>query len=162
MDYDTPQGPDKIMFLDIDGVLNSRRTCIAFDGFPHSFSDSDLVKFDWVAVGLISNLCRETGCKIVLSSTWRYDYTAEQCAEAFDLPIIDITPNLMRGRGWEIAEWLEDHPEVTTYAIVDDIADMRPSQQQNFVQTDEMLGLTVVDWRKLKNILEFDYENSDF
>lgn len=46
----------KILFLDIDGVLNSDRSNMAFSGYPHSFSDADMAKFDNVALGLLRRL----------------------------------------------------------------------------------------------------------
>ncbi len=46
-----------------------------------------------------------------------------------------------RIRGREIAAWLAAHPAVTTYAIVDDDSDMLPEQMPRFVQTGYELGL---------------------
>lgn len=143
----------KVLFLDIDGVLNSRRSQMAFGGYPHDFSSADMARFDLVAVGLIRRLCRVTGCSIVLSSDWRYYTTAHLAANALDLPIMDVTPQLDASRGCEINAWLNEHPEVERYAIVDDIAAMLPSQQANFVQTDDECGLTLRDMNDLAAIL---------
>lgn len=146
--------PTKILFLDIDGVLNSRRTSVAFNGYPHSFDGTDMAKFDHVAIALIQQLCHETDCSIVLSSDWRLTNTAHEAANALDLPIMDITPNLNVKRGLEINAWLSDHPEVTTYAIVDDRADMLAEQALNFVRTDDLIGLTLTNYLDLKYILK--------
>lgn len=142
----------KALFLDIDGVLNSRRTEVAFGGYPHDFSEHDMARFDWVAVGLIRKLCRETGAQIVLSSTWRLHFTVAEVAAGLDLPIVDATPDSPAGydgRGHEIAAWLADHPEVTHYAIVDDLAVMRREQAAHFVQTNDECGLTLDDYDAL-------------
>lgn len=145
----------KILFLDIDGVLNSRRTCHAFDGYPDDFGD--MRRFDLVAVALVRRLCRETGCQVVLSSTWRYYFTAEQAAAALALPMISATStesyNDYASRGGEIRAWLAAHPEVTHYAIVDDVAAMLPEQQPHFVQTDDGFGLTLADYHRLHMLL---------
>jgi hypothetical protein len=143
----------KVLFLDIDGVLNSRRSVVAFNGYPHSFEGKDRERFDWVAVGLIRALCQETGTAIVLSSSWRILHSVHECANGLDLPIFYRTPSLSKCRGAEIAEWLSEHPEVTAYAIVDDDSDMLPEQKQYFVQTTEKNGLTIENWADLKRIL---------
>jgi hypothetical protein len=146
----------KVLFLDIDGVLNSQRTVVACKGFPHSFDGHDRDKFDWIAVGLIRKLCDETGASICLSSSWRIIHSVHECANALDLPIFDRTPSLNGPRGMEINAWLSEHPEVTTYAIVDDLSDMLPDQLPNFVQTSEKNGLSIENWADLKRILGMD------
>lgn len=143
----------KVLFLDIDGVLNSLRSCYAFKGYPHCFSAKDMAQFDHVAVSLIRRVCEETDASIVLSSTWRLMHTPHECANGLDLPIFDRTKQLNGPRGKEIAEWLSRHPEVTSYAIVDDDGDMLEEQRPYFVQTDGREGLSFSDFERLKEIL---------
>lgn len=143
----------KILFLDIDGVLNSKRTSVAFDGYPHSFSPKDMARFDMVAVALIRRLCQVTGASVVLSSDWRYDHSAHAVANGLDLPVMDVTPKLPGIRGLEINAWLAAHPEVEQYAIVDDIASMLESQQTHFVKTDDECGLSLRNYLDLLRIL---------
>lgn len=147
----------KILFLDIDGVLNSERSSFAFNGYPHDFSAHDMALFDHVAVALVRKLCAVTGCVIVLSSTWRLNFTAAQAAEALDLPIIDRTPDLgsYDTRSSEVSAWLAEHPEVTSYAIVDDVPvfDDPPANQSRFVQTDPAIGMTLDTYRALCFVL---------
>jgi hypothetical protein len=145
--------PTKVLFLDIDGVLNSERTCVAHDGFPHSFSKYDMAMFDHTAIALIRKLCEKTGCSIVLSSTWRLTSTVHEVAEGLDLPVFDATPVLPGIRGLEINAWLSAHPEVTTYAIVDDNSDMMASQMSRFVQTDFQAGLSLRNYQELRHLL---------
>lgn len=149
----------KILFLDIDGVLNSERSCFAFDGYPHSFDPGDLPKFDLVALALVRKLCRVSECAVVLSSTWRlYPDLRAQAAEALDLPIIDATPDHggYDGRSTEVTAWLAAHPEVTSYAIVDDLPvfDACPANQARFVQTDPAIGMTLATYRALRLVLD--------
>lgn len=143
----------KILFLDIDGVLNSARSCRAFDGYPHDFSDEGMRKFDSVAIGLVRKLCDKTGALIVLSSTWRMLHDISECAQGLGLPIFDRTPILEGPRGVEINAWLSKHPEVTRYAIVDDDSDMLPEQKQYFVKTNFEEGLSMHDFKALLGLL---------
>lgn len=153
--------PTKVLFLDIDGVLNSHRTCTAFGsplkgGFPHGFDADNMALFDHAAIGLIRKLCDKTDASIVLSSSWRIIHSVHDCANGLDLPIFDRTPSINtagRTRGDEIAAWLAEHPEVSRYAIVDDDGDMLADQKPNFVQTDFHDGLRYRDYENLLCIL---------
>ena len=133
----------KILFLDIDGVLNSTRSCVALGGYPHSFSEDDMRKFDVVALGLVQRLCRACPeLRIVLSSTWRTSFAPLDVGTALKLPIIDSTPVLHGRRGEEIAHWLAAHPDVQEWAIVDDDSDMLPEQRHRFVWVNHSDGLS--------------------
>jgi hypothetical protein len=145
--------PTKVLFLDIDGVLNSHRTCYATGGFPHGFEDHQKPRFDWVAVALIRRLCEGEDASIVLSSSWRIIHSVHDCANGLDLPIFDKTPSLPGVRGEEIQDWLNRHPEVEQYAIVDDNSDMLASQMDHFVQTSHQDGLRYSDYQALQRIL---------
>lgn len=153
--------PTKVLFLDIDGVLNSARTCVAFGGpliggFPHGFDETNMRLFDHAAIGLVRKLCHETGASIVLSSSWRIIHSVHECANGLDLPIFDQTPSLNhrgRIRGEEIMAWLAAHPEVTRYAIVDDDSDMLEVQIPFFVQTDFKEGLSFANYESLQCLL---------
>jgi hypothetical protein len=132
----------RVLFLDIDGVLNSHRSVVALNGYPHSVTDAHLPKFDMIAVSLVRGLCEAAGIQIVLSSSWRNDPDWHEIGPALGLPIIDRTPSLLGPRGKEIAAWLENRPEVLHYAIVDDDSDMLPEQRPFFVKTQHEDGLT--------------------
>lgn len=146
----------KVLFLDIDGVLNSERSSLALGGYPHDFSEGDMAKFDHVAIALVRHLCRVTGCSVVLSSSWREYFTPHQVANALDLPVMDKTPDLgsYETRALEINAWLAEH-HVERYAIVDDVPvfDVLPPLQARFVQTDPRIGLSLDDYRQLRHLL---------
>lgn len=146
----------KILFLDIDGVLNSVRSAIALNGYPCRERCHE--KFDKVALALIRQACKKTGAKICLSSTWRIGIkNILKFGKELDLPIIAKTPQLFmsRRRGREIQEWLEDNQKVVCkYAIVDDDSDMLKEQLPFFVQTDNYEGLLYRDYVKLLALLE--------
>lgn len=143
----------KILFLDIDGVLNSVRY---FKSISNSSYSSKLNHFDPNAVILLNRIIRETNCKIVVSSSWRY---FEECDSILFLSgvrgdIIGHTPmNIDRHsskiykpmkRGEEIHQWLENN-EWDKYLILDDDPDMEEYQKERFIQTDPNLGLTGCD-----------------
>lgn len=165
----------KVIFLDIDGVLNGTRTAIAYKGYgpgsnrPGStfYSEHEITdpKLDPVAVNMLRVLVEETGAKIVISSTWRMHYTPQAFANMFrdvydwDAPVIDRTPVHFRmsgryPRGGEISEWLEDKPEVTKYVIIDDDTDMLPYQiEHHFVNTCSHNGFSFQNFERALEIL---------
>ena len=129
---------NKIIFLDIDGVLNVIPQ--GYDEFGGIFHEHFVENLKWII--------DETAAKIVISSSWRLS-GLEYCRKMWStrkLPgeIIDMTPcegiNLKRGtlegddRGYEIQHWL-DNNEVENYVILDDDKDMLVSQMNNFVLT---------------------------
>lgn len=152
----------KIVFLDIDGVLNSTRTCVAHGGYPFDFDEKDMAQFDHTAIALVRGIVKAAGAQVVLSSAWRITHAFSDVARAFDMPIIDRTPSLCGCRGDEIKSWLGDHPEVERYAIIDDSGDMLAEQTPFFVQTDMHEGFLWRDAEKLAGLLglESAYEAS--
>lgn len=126
----------KILFLDVDGVLNTYKT-----GGLYTLTKTKLK--------LLQEIVLKTDCKIVLSSTWRKDdYAFRKLIKTLSyrgMQIYGKTPVLHNvPRGVEIAAWLEAnaHERVQRYAILDDDSDMLESQLRNFFQTDGDYGLT--------------------
>ena len=143
----------KVLFLDIDGVLNSTRTAVANGGYPHELHHREA--FDWTSIKLLQRLCDSAGVQVVLSSAWRNFCDFKDVGAAFGLSIVDRTPDHRGGpRGEEIQAWLDAHPEVTHYAIVDDDADMLEGQQAHFVRTDAFDGLLWKDFTLVCSILD--------
>jgi hypothetical protein len=126
----------KVIFLDVDGVLNNNQTRKKF-GFD--FIDKELVAF----VALIVD---QTKAKIVLSSSWRVDDKDKQLVvnalAIYGLDLFDCTPHLSSFRHVEIQSWIDNHPEVKIFAILDDWHEAEI--QGSFFQTDEDVGLTSV------------------
>lgn len=144
----------KVLFLDIDGVLNSTKTCVATGGYPMELHHRS--GFDWMAIKLLQRLCDSSGLQIVLSSAWRLHHHYDEVAGAFDLPIIGATLSSSpdgHQRGFEIRDWLARHPEVTAYAIIDDDPDMLEEQTPYFVHTSGYEGMTWANFTQLCNIL---------
>lgn len=144
----------KVLFLDIDGVLNSWRSSIAFGGMPFNIIGKDRAMFDEVAIGMIAAICERAGAQIVLSSSWRQEDYWDQIGRCLGLPIVDRTPWMFGGsRGDEIASWLGAHPEVTRYAILDDMADAGQGHEGRFIRTSMKEGFTYANAEKLAELL---------
>ena len=102
----------KVIFLDIDGVLNCRKTPNPRK-FPYIIDNELLARF--------RQLLEQTGASVVLSSTWRHDPAGIFSAKHYGVPFIDITPDMpSEPRCKEILEWLRNKPEVTRYVVIDD------------------------------------------
>ena len=123
----------KVLFLDIDGVVNNKRTKENFEGF---------MAIDPAMAALVQRIVRNTGCEIVLSSSWRLFQNSRDELERKICKFADITPILHAPRGYEIKVWLTRHPEIEHYAILDDAESILPEQRANLFQTTWDSGLT--------------------
>lgn len=122
----------KVLFLDIDGVLNSRSTS----------NFKELYPLDQYKAFLIGRIQLQTGCEVVLSSSWRNHPEGVENVSQRVVRLLDKTPWLDGCRGDEIEAWLEAHPYVEKYAILDDDSDMLDHQMPNFFKTTFEEGLT--------------------
>lgn len=155
----------KIIFLDIDGVLNSEKFSIWIHEHPEFCENGGHFWIDPEKVEMVINLCEETGAKIVISSSWRSwslratleDFSTYRDLSKLNPYIVGVTPRFINfkfmSRGYEIQDYLNSH-SVTNYCIIDDDTDMLEEQQENFVRTDCQVGLTVEDCQKVINILK--------
>ena len=162
----------KVIFLDIDGVLNTQ------DWHSRMTKDTPRDEFGWafdpVAVENLGHVVKETGASIVISSSWKFLGLAKlrEMWKIRNLPgtILDITPNTVSDevllnanldemelgvcRGNEIKEWLSKHKgEVSNYVIIDDFDDMLPEHEDHVVLTDTLIGITKFDAEKAIAIL---------
>lgn len=126
----------KLIFLDIDGVLNSQQWFI--EKCPTSLRDH----IDPKKVKLLAEIIKDTDAEIVISSTWRvehYSLILEILKSMnFDTSkIIGKTPLSNTGhRGTEIQAWISEFvKEEFTFVIIDDSSDMLETQLSNFVRT---------------------------
>lgn len=143
----------RILFLDINGVLNStafyRRRGVLRGGGIASLIDPDTIT-------RLNRLLDATGAQIVLTSTWRRGDLFEKVKDAFRIhgvhgAIIDATPDLFhlrnltpQWRGAEIQLWLHTHAADAPHVIIDDGDDMGPLVSR-LVQTDHTIGLQETD-----------------
>jgi hypothetical protein len=116
-----------IVFLDFDGVVNSKRF---LDVQAKRFRAEGRVRetrhmIDPDAVARLNGLLLETGAKVVISSSWRWLFDLPTLREilvenGFTGEVIDVTPVLPGERGFEIEKWLRDHAPDATFVIFDD------------------------------------------
>lgn len=122
----------KVLFLDIDGVVNS----------AESFKNRGFTGIDRYMAFLVGNMVDNLKIEVVLSSSWRHHDDGMEEIRKHVCSFIDITPTIDGHRGTEIKAWLDKHPEVSRYAIIDDDSDMLPEQLPNFFKTSWQVGIT--------------------
>lgn len=138
----------RVIFLDIDGVLNNASDWFALP-IAHGPGCHKGSRISPIACGLVDRLARELDADIVISSTWRIGRTVETLAAQlapFGLDperIIGKTPNLdgaendqtrtsdglivcySNRRGREIRAWMVDHGLTDDQVVIlDDDSDM--------------------------------------
>jgi len=163
---------NKLIFLDIDGVLNSEEYFLseAYKKETSAMSDAmiALVEYnthlDHKAIQLLNNLIDKSGANVVLSSTWRIINTPEQMTKMLQdrgatFKVIDRTPVLYGKvndripRGKEIKAYLKSlKVQPDSFVILDDNNDMLELKNR-LVLTRYATGLTIEDVEKALNIL---------
>jgi hypothetical protein len=153
----------RVLFLDIDGVLNSDdwddrlrddRAKPIIDQYPYCLFDPD-------AISRLNRIHAETSCLLVVSSMWRTGHTETQLQGIFDR--VGIIPRIHSytpigqfqhpsglwsagTRGEEIAAWQRENEfnyANNRYVILDDLKDeWLECQLPYLVQTDFDSGLT--------------------
>lgn len=110
----------KVIFLDIDGVLNSQDWYKRRERYPapRTMDQYHEKEFDPEAVKLLQRIIKKTGAKIVLSSTWRlHEENVEAVKKFAGIDIMYTTPRMPRPsgtsveyyeRGKEIQAWLDE------------------------------------------------------
>ena len=155
----------RVLFLDIDGVLNSN-----FGNNKRQTEISD------EKIKLLAYLVRETNSKIILHSGWRFWFDSELkplCKEAStlvellekeDLHIKGVTPNLTTeeirktkkfslAKADEILLWINSHNDVTEWVVLDDLDLHNPQIEQHQVKPDQTVGLTLENVKQAAKIL---------
>tara|TARA_B100000508_G_C11463052_1_gene280182 strand:- start:2069 stop:2548 length:480 start_codon:yes stop_codon:yes gene_type:complete len=143
----------KIIFLDIDGVLNST-AFFEEQGVIKAPTREDYNKqmIDPIAVSILKRIIDETGAEVVLSSAWRISEENRRYIDENVVALEGYTQSCSsRIRGAEINMWLEKNVPSKVrrfklkYAIVDDDSDMLLWQKDSFFRIDGKFGLTNED-----------------
>lgn len=165
----------KVIFLDIDGVLNSEDLANRrIKEKRNQFEDGKDTFIDEIAVKLLTDFCEQYNVKLVISSSWRH-WDLNGTLQDFSRPkyeilhpiipyIVGITPRIYIenndgsydsvDRGIEIKKYLDAHDDIEEYCILDDDNDMLPEQMNSFVQTTFWHGLTEIHIPLIKKILK--------
>ncbi|MBQ4052529.1 MAG: hypothetical protein IJD09_02665 [Clostridia bacterium] len=132
----------KVIFLDFDGVLNSRKYVDACGHFG--------VIIDPSRMALLKQIVDATDARIVLSTSWREHWSpvAAQCDAVGEeinrifkehrLEIYDKIPQMNFKREQEIKAWLEDYPTVDRFVVLDDLFLDAPFMRGHFVRTSDL------------------------
>lgn len=156
----------KIIFLDIDGVLNNE--------FTKDLSPMRYRGINSTLVKRLAKIVKETNAKIVLSSDWKDEWEIDKTKCSKDgiyineklskegLSLIDKTndksigDDISTGRGFGIRKYLKNHPEVTNWVVLDDniFKDFTDEILEHFVHTNYLYGITEKDVHLAINILK--------
>jgi predicted Fe-Mo cluster-binding NifX family protein len=162
----------KIIFLDVDGVVNSDNWYNKTRGRSGDF--------DPEAIALLNQL-EAIGAEVVISSSWGESADKPLKDVGLKLPIVGHTEHFYQDlltRGNEIEKWIQvnfggmgtrygvdddgfpyyrkhygDNIQDYEYVIFDDDSDFLLGQVDNFIRTDRLTGLTQADIDKAIKIL---------
>ena len=109
----------KVIFLDIDGVLNSDEY---IDKIKKLNVNTIKRKVSVNKISLLKKAVDATGARVVLTSSWRYrrDGTLLKGLLLKYGICADSTPFMDNKRGLEIKKYLLDNPDVEDFVILDD------------------------------------------
>lgn len=114
----------KVIFLDVDGVLNFAKT--------EARTASGALGIASAPVRHLRDIIKATGAYIVLTSTWKdeWSFNEEDCSpdglylvrklKREGLHILDKTKDMIMNRGQGIQEWLDKHKGVESWVVLDD------------------------------------------
>lgn len=162
----------KIIFLDVDGVLNSEVW-----NQKHKIETENGFLIDEETIKLLSHFIKTSGAKIVLHSGWRFWFDknfspirkeSENFKNLLDkngLSFYDFTPDLtteeIRKNGKfslskpkEILLWLNNHSDISNWVVIDDIVLNNKTIQKHQVAPDSKIGLTLADIEKAIKLLK--------
>ena len=133
----------KIIFLDIDGVLNGQEFMESIDFSDNTFPEQEFwsTQIDPDAVKILNELIQKSSAKVVISSSWRLGHSPEEMAEILETKgfvgeVIGETP-VMRGftRGEEIQTFVDNFGEDVSFVILDDDAEDITNLKHKLVHT---------------------------
>lgn len=111
-----------VVFLDVDGVLNTRRTCVQAPSGIY-------VGVDDARIAILSNSMKQAGADgVVLTTTWKnmreddedYLYLVKSL-EKYEITVLGKTKEEWVTRREDgIQKYLESHPEIEEFVILDD------------------------------------------
>lgn len=148
----------KVLFLDLDGVLNSAKYLLGCGECGMAIDPTRMV--------LLKQIVAATDAKIVLSTSWREHWEKDlaKCDSTgvlinsifsiYGLQIWDKTPELHARREKEIKSWLDAHQEVKNFVVLDDRLLSADYLDGHFIKTSNYFdGLDETDVQKAIDIL---------
>ncbi len=161
----------KVIFLDVDGVLNSKSWN---DLHQHEISNGILI--DESKIKLLSMLVRKTNATIVLHSGWRFWFDSQirpvrKESEIFfemllneNISIFDITPDhrteeimktnkLSLVKAGEILEWVAKHENIEQWIVLEDLNLNNEEVENHQIRTDSQKGLTLENVKEAEKLI---------
>lgn len=130
----------KLLFLDIDGCLNSYRSDIIYG------HEKKIENLDPIALELIKKIVDETKCVICLSSDWRFHYDFMKLGKKLGLPILfETNHDEDMERADQVKEVL-DAVKPDEYVIIDDEEYRHEFDGMNWVNVAEEDGFSYKDY----------------
>lgn len=143
-----------ILFLDIDGVLNSANTTI---GLGKSYP-GESTNFDPCAIGMLKDLDNKIGFHVYFQSTWRRYLTNEELHNIFkteygwDIRILDRFQERFSETRVTLINRVITELKPDSYVIIDD------KNMQSFgdrmIRTDPMIGFCYYDYAKICSLYD--------
>lgn len=164
-----------IIFLDIDGVLNTKRyrdIQVKYDGINE---EEAKFNFDPKCMKFLKKIVEETNAYIVISSTWKYDKEKDDDLYWLNLignlniyklkdRVIDCTPDLraelrtFNCRSAEIEKWLTlNNGKVNNFVIIDDDYNINECIINHLAPCEEQYGFNEDVYMIAKKILNNEY-----
>ena len=151
----------KLIFLDIDGVLNSN-----FWNDTHQREISDGTLIDEEKVMLLGQLIRNTSAKVILHSGWKFWFDDEvkplrreaerliSMLKKEGIEVYGVTPDhtteeirknkkFSLVKAGEILAWVSRYDNIEKWIVIDDIDLHNEEVRKHQILTDASVGLTV-------------------
>ncbi len=107
-----------VLFLDIDGVLNSQPYNIETEKrLGRRLTREEEINPE--CINILRDIVKELDLKIVIATSWSTD-ELKTIFTKYDLTILDRIKGNGGYRGTYIKEWLSEHNNIDNYVIVDD------------------------------------------
>lgn len=162
---------NNVIFLDIDGVLNSN---FWNDSHQKEISDGKLIDIE--KIRLLAKLVKNTNAKIILHSGWKFWFDSNlqptrkesenlsRLLQQEGLIIGGMTPDFSTEeirkskkfslvKASEILVWLTKHKEIDNWLVIDDLDLHNPEIESHQIKTDSSIGLTIEDIQKAEKLL---------
>jgi hypothetical protein len=156
----------KVIFLDIDGVLNSEKF----------LKNNHGEAIDRINVSILKNVIDKTGAVVVMSSAWRlwfddnmmpregYSQNLHDILSEFGIKLFGKTPDFSTDeirinktfshvKAKEIIAWLNENQSVDKYAVIDDLDLRNEEVNAHLVRTNGQVGITEKDAMRVIDII---------
>lgn len=139
----------KVIFLDVEGVLNTRET---YERAYRIYGRTAMIdlELDSFRLEYLKTIIEETKAKIVLSSSFRYffekkdgkllptNFKGKKLYDSFNkfgIEIYDTTVAKIGSREEQIKEWLSSRDDIDSFVIIDDDPSSFFELYENLIQT---------------------------